>query len=289
MNEEKNYKEEAKRIAEEMRETEEHIQRLSKERDSEKKRLEDLEVQYNEIFLRANLERLTAFRDECKRRHEKMRQQIDLLQNEKHVLRLQLKDEIEGRVFNDRAQEISQKVKKIRDDFQFYYNSSIADLVGITKYDKSIIQEFVFGSWRERIENNEKMTIEEVYRKRLEILSNPAAFKQMITHFSAGGLGACAYNKYVTVAQLARCWEYDEFTFACPECGEKAYIFQFAGHVNGGGYWELNAFCPHCNERLHYRRKDTNPVKLHWSALKRIADAISRQLQKAEAETEPSK
>ena len=37
MNEEKNYKEEAKRIAEEMRETEEHIQRLSKERDSEKR------------------------------------------------------------------------------------------------------------------------------------------------------------------------------------------------------------------------------------------------------------
>ena len=41
MNKEKNYLEEAKRIAEEMRETEEHIQRLSKERDSEKKQASD--------------------------------------------------------------------------------------------------------------------------------------------------------------------------------------------------------------------------------------------------------
>ena len=282
MNKEKSHIEEAKRIAEEMRETEEHIQRLNSEKESEKKRLEDLEVQYNEVFLRANLERLTAFRDECKRRHEEIRQQIILLENEKHVLRLQLKDEIEGRAFNDRVQEISQKVKRTRDDFQIYYDSSIADLVGITKYDKSIIQEFVFGSSRHTdwFEKPDEKTIEIVYSKRLEILSNPAAFQQMITHFSAGGLGACAYNKYVTVAQLARCWEYDEFTFACPECGETAYIYQFAGHVNGGGYWELNAYCPHCNKRLHYSRKDLNPVKVHWSALKRIAEAISRQLQK---------
>ena len=61
MNKKKSHIEEAKRIAEEMRETEEHIQRLNSEKESEKKRLEDLEVQYNEVFLRANLERLTAF------------------------------------------------------------------------------------------------------------------------------------------------------------------------------------------------------------------------------------
>lgn len=125
-----------------------------------------------------------------------------------------------------------------------------------------------------------KTAIEEIYKRRLEILSNPTAFTQKITEFSAGGLGGCAYGKYVSIAELARLWEYDEFKFICPECGEKAYIYQFAGHVNGGGYWELTAFCPKCHKHLHYSRRDYNPVKIHWSALKSIATVVSRQIQK---------
>ena len=58
-----------------------------------------------------------------------------------------------------------------------------------------------------------KKTIEELYQRRLEILRNPTTFTQKITHFSAGGLGACAYGKYVSVAELAYCWEFDEFKF----------------------------------------------------------------------------
>ena len=125
-----------------------------------------------------------------------------------------------------------------------------------------------------------KTAIEEIYKRRLEILSNPTAFTQIITEFSAGGLGGCAYGKYVSIAELARLWEYDEFKFICHECGEKAYIYKFAGHVNGGGYWELTAFCPKCHKHLHYSRRDSNPVKIHWSALKSIATVVSRQIQK---------
>jgi len=134
---------------------------------------------------------------------------------------------------------------------------------------------------------DKKKTIEEIYQRRLEILSNPTAYTQIITEFSAGGLGGYAYGKYVSVAELAHCWEFDEFKFLCSECGETAYIYQFAGHVNGGGYWELNAFCPKCHKHLHFSRRDSNPVKIHWSALKRIADTVSKQIQeiKGEADT----
>ena len=136
---------------------------------------------------------------------------------------------------------------------------------------------------------DKKKTIEEIYQRRLEILSNPTAYTQKITEFSAGGLGACAYGKYVSVAELAYCWEFDEFKFLCSECGETAYIYQFAGHVNGGGYWELNAFCPKCHKHLHFSRRDFNPVKIHWSALKRIADTVSKQIQEIKGETDTNK
>ncbi len=134
---------------------------------------------------------------------------------------------------------------------------------------------------------DKKKTIEEIYQRRLEILSNPTVYTQKITEFSAGGLGGYAYGKYVSVAELAHCWEFDEFKFLCSECGETAYIYQFAGHVNGGGYWELNAFCPKCHKHLHFSRRDSNPVKIHWSALKRITDTVSKQIQeiKGEADT----
>ena len=63
----------------------------------------------------------------------------------------------------------------------------------------------------------EKLTIEDVFQRRLEILSNPTAFTQKIAHFCAGGLGACVYSKDVSIAELVHYWEFDEFKFSCPE------------------------------------------------------------------------
>ena len=289
MEEQKDYIAEAKRIAAEIETTEKHIEELYREAKSQKKHVEDLMVQYKEVFIKANLDRLAAFKEECKKRRDKADEQVQLLQNEKHLLRLQLKTEIDGRTFNDKVQEISRKCKKIRELYDTYYNNSIADMVGITSYDSSIIREFIFGSWKDNAESMKEVTIENVFIHRLEILANPADFSQQITHFSAGGLGACAYNKYVTVAELVRCWEYDEFKFVCPECGETAFIYQFAGHVNGGGYWELTAYCPASGKHLHYSRRDYNPVKIHWSTLKGIADPVSRQMQNIKTTTESGK
>ena len=123
----------------------------------------------------------------------------------------------------------------------------------------------------------EKLTIEDVFQRRLEILSNPTAFTQKIAHFCAVGLGACVYSKDVSIAELVHCWEFDEFKFSCPECGETAYIYQFAGHTNGGGYWALHAYCPKCQKHLHYGRSSLG--KTHWSALKNITTTASQQIQ----------
>ena len=289
MNEQKvqiDYIAEAKRIADDIQATEMRISELDKEKETKKKYLEDLKIQYKEVFLRANLERLTAFRDECKKRCEKVIKQIDLIQNEKKVLRLQLKDEIDGRTYNDKVQEISKKMKKIQELYDTYFNNSIADLVGITQYDESIIRTFVSDS--QKIDNDKQLTIEDVYQRRLEILSSPLSFMQKITQFSAGGLGATAYYKVVSVAELVRCWEYDEFKFVCPKCGATAYIYQFAGRVGAGGYWELTAYCPKCSKHLHYYKGQLkiNPVTVHWSALARIASPIIRQIQKLKENSE---
>lgn len=289
MEEQKDYIAESKRIAEEIKATEEHILELDREEKFQKKHVEDLKVQYKEVFIKANIDRLTAFKEECKKRGDKASEQVQLLQNEKHVLRLQLKNEIDGRTFNDKVQEISKKCKKIRELYDTYYNNSIADMVGITSYDSNIIREFIFGSWQDNAESKKEMTIENVFNHRLEILANPTEFAQKITHFSAGGLGACVYNKDVTVAELVRCWEFDEFKFVCPESGETAFIYQFAGHVSAGGYWELTAYCPASGKHQHYGSRDANPVHVHWSTLKSIADPVSRQIKNIKTTIESGK
>ena len=286
MEEQKDYIAEAKRIAEEIKATEEHILELDREEKSQKKHVEDLKVQYKEVFIKANIDRLAAFKEECKKRCGKVSGQVQLLQNEKHVLRLQLKNEIDGRTFNDKVQEISKKCKKIRELYDTYFNNSIANMVGITNYDSIIIREFIFGSWKDNAESKKEVTIENIFNHRLEILANPADFSQKITHFSAGGLGACVYNTDVTVAELVRCWEFDEFKFVCPESGETAFIYQFAGHVGSGGYWELTAYCPVSGKHLHYGSKNANPVSVHWSTLKGIADPVSRQIQSIKTKKE---
>ena len=67
MEEQKDYIAEAKRIAEDIKATEEHILELDREEKFQKKHVEDLKVQYKEVFIKANIDRLTAFKEECKK------------------------------------------------------------------------------------------------------------------------------------------------------------------------------------------------------------------------------
>lgn len=113
----------------------------------------------------------------------------------------------------------------------------------------------------------EAWTIGDVYRNREMVLAHPEQFGQIITRFSAGGLGACAYKRDVSISQLAQCWQHAEFRFKCPTCGHEAYIYNFAGHVNGGGYWEICLYCPECDCGYCIRYPQGLP---HWTVLKNI-------------------
>lgn len=115
--------------------------------------------------------------------------------------------------------------------------------------------------------NIEAWTIGDVYRNRDMILANPEQFGRIITRFSAGGLGACAYKREVSISQLTQCWQQAEFRFKCLKCGHEAYIYHFAGHVNGGGYWEICAYCPECDCGYSSRYPQGLP---HWTVLKNI-------------------
>lgn len=113
----------------------------------------------------------------------------------------------------------------------------------------------------------EAWTIGDVYRNREMVLAHPEQFGQIITRFSAGGLGACAYKREVSISQLAQCWQRTEYRRKCPECGHEAYIYHFAGHVNGGGYWEICVYCPECDCGYCIRYPQGLP---HWTVLKDI-------------------
>ena len=113
----------------------------------------------------------------------------------------------------------------------------------------------------------EAWTIGDVYRNREMILAHPEQFGRIITRFSAGGLGACAYKQEVSISQLAQCWQHAEFRYSCPECGHDTFIYHFAGHINGGGYWEICAYCPECDCGCSIRYPQGLP---HWTVLKDI-------------------
>ena len=115
------------------------------------------------------------------------------------------------------------------------------------------------------------LTFSEVYEHRAEILAHPEEYDSIITHFSAGGLGACAYGRNISIATLVRCWEHPEFRISCPECGGEALITMFAGAVNSGGYWALKCFCPTCGKEHYFHRYDSYEMPHHWSTLARIA------------------
>lgn len=127
--------------------------------------------------------------------------------------------------------------------------------------------------------NIEAWTIGDVYRNRDMILANPEQFGRIITRFSAGGLGACAYKRDVSISQLAQCWQRTEYRCKCPECCHESIIYYFAGHVNGGGYWEICAYCPECDCGYSSRFPQGLP---HWTVLK---DIFKETAQKTDSNT----
>lgn len=127
--------------------------------------------------------------------------------------------------------------------------------------------------------NIEAWTIGDVYRNREMILAHPEQYVRIITRFSAGGLGACAYKRDVSISQLVQCWQHAEFRFKCPTCGHEAFVYYFAGHVNGGGYWVICVYCPECDCGYCIRYPQGLP---HWTVLK---DIFKETAQKTGAET----
>ena len=125
----------------------------------------------------------------------------------------------------------------------------------------------------------EKWTIGDVYLNRKMILANPEHFGRIITQFSAGGLGACAYKRDVSISQLVQCWQHAEYQSKCPECGHQTFIYYFAGHVNGGGYWEICVYCPECDCSYSIRFPQGLP---HWTVLK---DILKETAQKTDSNT----
>ena len=115
------------------------------------------------------------------------------------------------------------------------------------------------------------VTFSELYENRQAVLENPANYDEKITHFSAGGLGACAYSDDITVGELARCWQHEEYHIKCPHCKEVAYITCWTGHVGAGGYWVIKGYCPHCGKECRYEKcTASNACNVHWTTLRKI-------------------
>ena len=118
---------------------------------------------------------------------------------------------------------------------------------------------------------SEKSPFSVLHEDMKTVLEKPMLFTDKITRFSAGGLGACAYSDDITVGELARCWQHEEYHIKCPHCGEVAYITLWAGHVNGGGYWAIKAYCPRCGKEYRYEKHTASiACNVHWTTLKNI-------------------
>ena len=117
---------------------------------------------------------------------------------------------------------------------------------------------------------NEISTFSALHENMKTVLEKPSLFAEKITRFSAGGLGACAYSDDITVGELARSWQHEEYHIKCPHCGTEAYITQWAGKVGSGGYWEIKAYCPHCGKEYRYDMYAAgNACRAHWTALRK--------------------
>lgn len=122
----------------------------------------------------------------------------------------------------------------------------------------------------------EAWTIGDVYQNREMVLAHPEQFGRIVTKFVAGGLGACAYKREVSISQLVQCWQHDEFRYKCPDFGQETVIYFFAGRVNSGGYWEIGVYCPECD----CGRSIRNPQGLrNWTVMRDILKAESNKNQ----------
>ena len=118
---------------------------------------------------------------------------------------------------------------------------------------------------------NEITTASALYENMQSVIEEPTNYEKKITHFSAGGLGACVYSDDITAGELARCWQHEEYHIKCLHCKEDAYITFWAGKANNGGYWEIKAYCPHCGKEYRYERYTASTVcKVHWTTLRKI-------------------
>ena len=121
----------------------------------------------------------------------------------------------------------------------------------------------------------EAWTIGDVYQNREMVLAHPEQFGRIVTKFVAGGLGALG-QRDVTIAELARCWQHDEFRYKCPDCGHETVIYFFAGRVNSGGYWEIRVYCPECD--CGYSIRDPQGLR-NWTVMRDILKAESTKNQ----------
>ena len=92
---------------------------------------------------------------------------------------------------------------------------------------------------------------------------------EIITSFSAGGHGACAYGVNVTMEDLSYCWNHEEYKSVCPKCGETEYVVAWAGNAASGGYWMIRTYCPNCREVHTYSQVGHT---FHWTKLKDVID-----------------
>lgn len=128
---------------------------------------------------------------------------------------------------------------------------------------------------------DKKETFSKLYANRQTVLEHPEQYTEVVTRFVAGGLGACVYDQGIKAACLVGCWQFKEYRIACPTCGEMAYVTMWAGSICSGGYWEIQAYCPHCNAMHQYHRY-TEPIArhdTHWTLMRDIVKEVKSALE----------
>ncbi|MBR4392125.1 MAG: hypothetical protein IKT08_08500 [Bacteroidales bacterium] len=121
---------------------------------------------------------------------------------------------------------------------------------------------------------NEINTFSALHENMQAILGKPANYTEKITRFLAGGLGACGYLDDITVGELAKCWQHEEYHIKCLGCKEDAYITFWAGKANNPGYWEIKAYCPHCGQEYRYYDMYVASAAhhVHWTTMRKILE-----------------
>lgn len=121
-----------------------------------------------------------------------------------------------------------------------------------------------------------ELSFSALYENTQEILWHPEQYKSVVSHFSAGAHGACAFQAAITAAELVGCWQHEEYQTRCPKCKETSYITRWAGSCSSGGYWAIYAYCPYCGEE-HQPLRKLHPV--HWTKMRDIALAVRNELE----------